>query len=42
MRGLGFVLAAGSISIAAPATADDDTVILEPSSYWSVDFGEEK
>lgn len=42
MRALGLVLAAGSISIAAPAMADDGTVILEPSSYWSVDFGEEK
>ena len=41
MRALGFVLAAGSISIAAPATADD-TLVLEPSSYWSVDFGDEK
>lgn len=36
MRALGLVLAAGSIGIAAPATADDDTVILEPASDWQL------
>lgn len=44
MRALGLVLAAGSIGIAAPTLADDKNtlVVLEPSSAWSVDFGEQK
>lgn len=40
MRALGFVLAAGSISIAAPAMADDDTVILQPASPWQVSYND--
>lgn len=44
MRVLGLAVAATSMGIAAPALADDRNapVVLEPSSYWNVDFGEEK
>lgn len=40
MRALGLVLAAGSIGIAAPAIADDDNVILEPTSPWHASYND--
>lgn len=44
MRALGLVFVASLAGLAAPAWADDKNahVVLEPSTYWSVDFGEEK
>ena len=44
MRALGLGLTVASFGITAPALADDrnSPVVLEPSTYWSVDFGEEK